>query len=397
MPHGRIVRRARRGGVVAAVANGVGIAYRNRHAIRRVAGAARAGVQRIGAGIKQLAGRKRRRSGQQQRVGMSTDNGAGGELSVMKISVGKSHKQKLPAVVRASIQPSYIRWQSVNPGGFDNVASATTFPGAQPLDNSGASGGPVDLPMYLLDVTMMPNNNSPPLYPMFRARISTTGVISWIEQGKTGNALSYEEVGNTPNAGRGDFLEWANIKMLMYGAVKRPTKFQIDVINIKRDYCHPDVSVITTQTGDAFQEQERNALWQAVIRPDLVNPILSQGLTTISRGIKFLKKTEFVLQEKLTNEQNTAFTGHMKQVTLDLQLNRVQRYDWQNSLVNTNVVIQGVYNAVNIVNNAALVAPAKRVYVMIRATAPYNNTAVVDPTQSPSFDIVYRAKHTFVN
>lgn len=328
---------------------------------------------------------------------MSTDNGAGGELSVMKISVGKSQKQKLPAVVRASIQPSYIRWQSVNPGGFDNVASATTFPGAQPLDNSGASGGPVDLPMYLLDVTMMPNNNSPALYPMFRARISTTGVISWIEQGKTGNALSYEEVGNTPNAGRGDLLEWANIKMLMYGAVKRPTKFQIDVINIKRDYCHPDVSAITTQTGDAFQEQERNALWQAVIRPDLVNPILSQGLTTISRGIKFLKKTEFVLQEKLTNEQNTAFTGHMKQVTLDLQLNRVQRYDWQNSLVNTNVVIQGVYNAVNIVNNAALVAPAKRVYVMIRATAPYNNTAVVDPTQSPSFDIVYRAKHTFVN
>jgi len=340
----------------------------------------------------------------------STDTGCGGEFTKTSASYGRASKERLPLVVRANIERTSCRVTQVNQ--FDNPATASSLPGQIGLANWNANDTSqyTSLPMALIDVTSWFNYTGAPPYkyakPLWLASASRLdGTIAWANAGNAWVLESADStVGNGPT-GAGDVLKWAQIKMLTYGRTAATTRFDVDLISLNRDYLHPEFmcpvdTTITlgaaTVAMDANYAAEHNVFWQALVRPYLFSPLLTGNPKyNIGGKMKTHLHRSWTTQPSLTNEPSaTQYAGHMHQFDLKLNLDRVQRYDWNASTYQiTAASLEGTAQLTESFNDSTVVSPNKRMYLMIRAQSRLSTATTVDPSLHPSFDYVLRAMH----
>ncbi|GAX86559.1 hypothetical protein CEUSTIGMA_g13966.t1 [Chlamydomonas eustigma] len=168
-------RYRRRGGVANNVVRGIALAYRNRGAITSAGRNARAAVDKIVKGVRnmRMTGVKRRRVGPNargksgsSRNGNSVDTGCGAELhkSQHVVKLG-SNRNMMGKLINANIQSIYFRWNTMSP--FMNTTEPTKNPpgmlggGAYGLYNYinslGSQGAVSQTPLHLFDLTSVPN------------------------------------------------------------------------------------------------------------------------------------------------------------------------------------------------------------------------------------------------
>lgn len=365
-----------------------------KHAFKRGA-AYIAGSTALGGVGGYLTGRNQRRKVPTSRSDQR-DTGTGSEFTKLNISYGKIPKVTLPKILQSCVQTVTARVTNANQ--YDNAGSVTVFPGAFILQNYqvGAVGNTY-LPILLVDVTSWMNNFAgSAIYAntVYTAQLDTSGNVIWGNSSPwvlERSAAPTTSAATMPNAS--DLCKSINMKMLFYGATARPTKFAIDLIQIKEDYLHPDSTVTNAGTNGGVNYQvQRSAFWQTLLRPYMYSPLVTGDNNAVKGRMKTLQHTEFLLQEKLTNEP-TSFAGHMKQVNYQLNLNRIQRYDWQDQALATQAGLEGTNLVTNIAQPASVVAPRSRLYVMIRGQATFNTATSQDTSKSGSFDLVMKGIH----
>lgn len=205
---------------------------------------------------------------------------------------------------------------------------------------------------------------------------------------------------------RKTFLDYIQAKFIFYGASARPVRWRVELISLNEDYLHPDFAITTdpTSAADVDLVAERNMFWQYMVKPYVTSPINVQNSRYKKKFNVVRKIADFVLEPKLTTEPDLDIGAtavevpHMHQLDYFERMGVTCKYDWNEDTLagwGTNSFQQ------NIGQTAAQVAYKDRVYLMIRALAPINNTLVLptqaDPNQDPTFDIVLRKKEVFLN
>jgi hypothetical protein len=371
-----------------------------------VAGAGAAGVAG-GYALGRKGGPKRPRSG---RGGQRIDAGAGGELIRETVTYGRTRKEYIPKVVRANILNTVCRCYWVNPNGYDNAASSTTVPGQIPLRNFNLNGSAttIQLPLFLFDVTSWVNQQGSSQItqcPMWQLQSDVVGNLTFANYttAASGSAPSWfietcdaptTSTGTNPN-GR-DLLKSMQLRFLFYGATSKPTRISLDVISIQDDYLHPDNNASAVSLPNMNLATDKTAFWGSKIRPYLFNPVVLGDVRQAKGKCRIHKHHEFLIQEKLSTEPNGSYTGHMHQVTMKLNLDRICDYRWNQGVVTSVAGLEsaGVQTDTNDVQTC--VCPRKRLYVMIRGQSTYNTGGTDDPTKTPSFDLVARGIHQIV-
>lgn len=202
------------------------------------------------------------------------------------------------------------------------------------------------------------------------------------------------------------FLDYVQGKFIFYGASARPVRWRVELISLKHEYLHPDFAITAdpTSAADVNLLQERNMFWQYMVKPFTTTPINTQNPKYKKYYNVVRTIGDFILEPKLTTEPDldigvTAVeVPHMHQLNYFERMNCTCKYDWNDDSLaawGTNSFQQ------NVGQTRAQVDFKDRVYLMIRALAPINNTLVgvnaADPNQDPTFDIVLRKKETFLN
>lgn len=396
MPNGRQIGPHRRpgGGVAMALAHGAAHAYRNRKVIKRVAHVAKAFVKKT---FTKRSTKKVIAHKHDQR-----DTGVGAEFTKMSVKFGKPVKNHLPKLLLASIKAQTCRASWVNQ--YDNPASATTLPGNIALNNFQLNGtGYIQLPLHLIDITSWLNTNAGNTVvalPLWTLNTDVNGVCAFTQSQTQWNLEQAADrpVDTAMMTRESDLLKSVSARFLFYGATGKPTRFSIDLISLNDDSLQPDINInMITNSENVNLLAGKSAFWTSMVRPMLWSPlVMGDAKATSGHKYKVHQHTEFILQEKLSNEPNS-FAGHMKQVNYALHLDRIQRYDWNNKVSTSAAVTEGGPQISYETNDlCTVVSPKRRLYLMIRAQSAFNNGATNDPSKTPSYDLVLRSKHESV-
>lgn len=298
-----------------------------------------------------------------------------------------------------------LRWQLVNP--FNTI-------GALPLRSwTAVAAGRSYFPIYLVDLHSFVNNvngtvtSGTPVLTVTQdfttKNIIVDAVSGTTETGSsTTTAWTYENAPAVSNnfvnvPFRSSVHKWVDIKMLCYGAVNVPVKYDISVVSFPREQFNlPYQASIQTVPGTLpinTVTQGCLSLFEYLVHPYAFNPI-SLDDTAQAKKIRFHHREQFVVQPHESNIEDTS--PHMKEFRWFQTFDQIRRYDWYNAnLLNnsTNVGLE-VDRPSYLANNAANqtnVLPNQRKYLMIRAQSTQN--AIFNGLVQPSFDLVVRTSH----
>ena len=251
-----------------------------------------------------------------------------------------------------------------------------------------ASLGPLEVPLHLWEITSAVNTVGGTItYPnwfwklAFSDPTATAANVTWTNsmQPTIENADSSATIiDNLPSGS--STLDWMSARLLFYNSLTLPTRYQIDVVQIKDTRLMPETASVNTATPFHV------AFWQAMVKRFTQNP-LETGDTKYQKYLKVLHSQSFILNPKETTETVNTI---MRQISIFMRLNRRCTYDWQDSAK------MGMLNLSTQVNlDGAIqtqVHPRARIFLMIRAQA--RNGTAYSTNIHPSYDVVLRTKHT---
>lgn len=383
---------------------------------------------------------KRRRAAAVKRSGYTMGkNGKGmgsGQMTFITKKYGKrlsstaSNAMKLAKLAEDNI---VMRWQRTVP-----YASAT---GAYFLDrgNTGippANGALENCPYYMFDlsgvaynkINMTAGDNPVVAYKLQRKWATATGVnpqYSFLElqDGDTYNNVGLtgtwtiekaDDANTLATQVRKDMFSWLDIKMMCIGCTSIPTRFTIELIQLKDDSLHPSVTAETwsgVQTDALFKR--RNQFYENEILRNIDGPLATMGNSrNLRKEKKVIHKISFLIQPKTNIELDQE--GDYKIIKFFKWINRLQDYKWlqqqtkgysldsvqpkvPGTELNTTLTEADTYavptdgpNAYNVFNNVEL---KKRLYLTVKADSFYPGQTT-QPTAVPSFDITIRKGHT---
>lgn len=262
---------------------------------------------------------------------------------------------------------------------------------------AGLNGTPVDCPCHIYDLTCVPNSNGTTAvgqtvgYKLgFTSELSTADV-SW-------TALPTNLVGSTQwlaqTASHGNpermeggqsYLDWVNVKMLIYAAGLQPTKVLIELCQFTRDAFVPAPDVTVSNT-------EHNAFWQSMIHKYIWNPIHPVN-GNYKKYYRVLKSLTVEMDAKESDENTPA---RYKEVNMFLKLGRKLNYRWkEDDPAGLNATAPQVIELqTNTAVNQPRVHPRKRLFLMIRSVTPLQFPQGINtPSNSVSYDIALTKKH----
>lgn len=208
---------------------------------------------------------------------------------------------------------------------------------------------------------------------------------------QTGVSISYPH--------RRTLINYIQAKFMFYGTLTRPVRWRVEMIRLNRDWLHPDFEITTdVSTGAGMNVLlERNAFWQYMLKPFVETPLCIQDPKMANYYTKVKTLCDFVIEPKLNTEpaadigESDVSFPHQRQFDYFERMDAVVKYDWDDTNVRD-------YNTlgyqVNTGENKGSVNYRSRVYIMIRALAPVNNTSLTnqDLKIDPTFDMILRKK-----
>jgi len=181
-----------------------------------------------------------------------------------------------------------------------------------------------------------------------------------------------------------------NVKMNLYGARKRDTKFYIDLVRIKDDECDFNSADVNNQEFKNLIDGLTKPLVWSNINVNESNKYVPK------KKLQFLKSWRYTVPAASADDINTT-VGNLKEVALNLNLNKIINYqrfdegaltghaqvDGDDYTVTTNTVIKEQPNETS------------RMYLMVRAFAPERSaTGATNALIDPSIDIIIKRRYT---
>lgn len=319
----------------------------------------------------------------------------GGEFARLKPKVvGKANKVlTLKKLSKLSTAVRYFRWQKINPM---NRTSGTTIPGAINLNHSiGGGGVDTEVPCHVYCLNSTRNNATEISVgfklvfndlgrPVFEAipNVNRNGVAvtsgTWESEGSEGPAVG---LGQTYIHN-----DYADIKMLAYGAKTQSTEYIIDIIRFKYDYLDPYEGPVEDNEVD-----DRSAVWQGMVRQLIFNPIFEAPQQHGKGKYDVLYSTKFSIAPSLENELDT--TPSSRAVKIFYPIGKIFNYKYTAKHVTTDAALEGGTwvrdGSAQADYNNIPAAPA-RLWLRVRAM----NTTLTTPdnTNTPSYDMLIRKK-----
>lgn len=400
----RGARRALLPAVGAALYQGGMYAYQN----RKVAG-------QIGAAARKLLSNKRRKVGPQRaarrfgqgsngttNVGSSDPALVGNEVSTYRSKVGRYPQlrpSRLLELVQAGMNSTVWRAQG--------LTNADTNVGFYPLANRQSLDlvPLVNLPVHVWDLSIFPNVN-PEVQAgsgyywtsdAAAANLTSFSLQTQTPSGATSgpyyhaeSAAGFAESGTAPNATKACH-EWSSVKLLLYGARKRGTRFYIDLVRVKNELAHPLAgSGVNKSKKDLFRSLQSNLIYSS----------LQQHNGRNMADVSFVKRYQFYVPGGSADDLDTI--GKTKEVTVFYKSGRVYNMAWESSDAQEALPHTQADGADYTLKGGPQDHPrnAQRLLLIVRAFSPERRsvaaavmgTEPADPLTEPSYDIVIRNK-----
>jgi len=190
--------------------------------------------------------------------------------------------------------------------------------------------------------------------------------------------------------------EWAQIKMLCYGAKTFSTRFKVQVVQIVEDDFHPlEVSLMTAAIPappTAWDDVSAPInFWQGISASSYKHPIAVVS-TDYKKNIKVIKEFNFIIDPTTTIEER-AEVGHSKALNIFVPMYRKNNYNSKVQAIDGSLADSDNFGS-DIDKNEAYLKPRARIYLIVQATNPYtvNDGGTQGPSVTPSYDIVIRNK-----
>jgi len=357
------------------------------------------------------------------------------QLSRTNLYYGKKldKTEKKLKLIGARMQRVVERWQKV-----DETAKLGKFP----LDyNTLGPDGNAQLPLYLFDLTCVPNHARAGDYTI-AAGAGTTILndIVWPFpmrrlMKETGGGRFYTDArSGRDHDNSGDKKEWLperyptsvrelmahdacliediDIRLMLYGATARPSRVYVELWQFTDDGVTPaseygfynaagTVQFSTYAYGEPVNGDENadvwNNMWFSCTDGNLGNPIGKRGVKLSEKPYNVLYRREFEFQPIDMQEKDQ--TGHQEEVRFKIDMNKVVGFV-NNPEIGGQIVTDELDNPNewDIAGNQKVrcfTVPKGRVYLVIRGSVmERTNTEELQPTVSPSFDLVVRRKRS---
>lgn len=339
--------------------------------------------------------------------------------------------------IKASQAESIVRYQRIgNYEQFPSVATIVDGPGSLPIGHFPLVLGGVGnqetfdlMPVHLFDLTSMRYIDSDgttletPCQFQLCKFTSATGTVpngpigayywkSWNGQIYNGTSTgvnghwavernAFNNTGDfTPVAGGHQYLEWADIRLALFGARAQTTKFTVSLVQFNdRSY---DPLVERNQTTPVAnmrspeEQQNYDAAWDEFVQPLIYHPMHSAGASKLQLFKTLFKRSYVIGPDTETNLDQAQPNMCMK---LFKRLNRMLNYNWDDrAQARTGEQLDNaVYNIFSATQNKATVHPRAKVFLMVTAQAytRLTGTNSINSSNTPTFDIVIRKKHVY--
>lgn len=295
----------------------------------------------------------------------------------------------------------------------------------------GAENTQVELPVHLYDLTSVPNSKNATalsypatFYKLFWSTQADTGLHKWEtvlagtattvagfgQSSTTADkayclyptetnvhlkpALAADAINKIATPGAKSFLERINVKMILNGPQEKPTKWCIQLVQLKQEVT-PGVVSTSPNTTNPFGPDMVDAFWASIAKPYAFSPLDNHLPVRLQKYIKVLKTYYISMDTPESGEDH--LKARMRHFTLNAYLNRTCNYSWGTEVdriapVGVDIPENGYASNSN--ENMTCVHPNARVYLMIRALCEFQGPNV-SPTDAmfPSYDIVLQTSH----
>jgi len=293
-------------------------------------------------------------------------------------------------LTKAQIEPVIYRWNAVK--NFDDN-------GFYFLSNNTPIAGTRALPLYLYDLTMVPQNPvGSPLVSLIQnvadGRMAFTPRTGLAADGATATSSIIVEKGYTPGGLANlpltkTMFESATIKLNCWGCQAKSTTFTVALVQFKEDELVPTHE--TAAIDLAASNVKRTDFFQSLIKKDTFNPISDTG-GRFARSMKVIKQMKFTLDPNSTTDGDA--DPNVKTIVWSVKFDRLMSYSETTNVLTTaaDTLDQADY-AVN-TGSEWTAQPKKksRIYLMVRSTN-YGADGVESNVLTPSFDVSIRCRH----
>jgi len=308
-------------------------------------------------------------------------------------------------------------------------------------NQAGADNTRVDMPVHLWDLTAVPqgNNSTSLQYPAtfhqlyFTSQATTANHVwetriggsaasqvgnfvtrsnmidkPWSWYPTDGNtslrpSLAASELNKIVAPGAKSVLQRVVVKMILNGPQTKPTKWCIQLVQLKQDVTPGVSNTISTSNPNGINPTGillADAFWQTIAKPYGFSPLDSNMPRRLRQYMKVLKTWTVVMDTPESGEDH--LKARMHHLTLNLNLNRACNYLWGSDLDKIQM------NAADIPENGFLnnadneyvcqVHPNARVWLMVRALCEFQGPNVGASEQLfPSYDVIMNATHRIMD
>lgn len=298
----------------------------------------------------------------------------------------------------------------------------------------GAANTRIDQPVHLWDLTAVPQgvNSTGLQYPatfhqLYFTNETPTGVHVWetkVGGGSPAIVTSFGTRNNTVDKAWGWYptdnnlslrasstvsdlnriaapgaksvLQKVNVKMILNGPQTKPTKWCIQLVQLKQNVT-PGVAVTASNPNGTLLA---DAFWSAIAKPFGYSPLDNQMPRRLQQYIKVLKTWTVVMDTPESVEDH--LRARMHHLNLNINLNRSCNYLWgtESDRITANTVDIPENGYINSGDNEYLcqVHPNARVWLMVRALCEFQGPSI-GPTDQlfPSYDIIMNATHRIMD
>lgn len=324
----------------------------------------------------------------------------GNDYSKNSQRVGRNKKPtvyRLNKLLQASMNKQVYR--------FQNITNFDTNVGAFALANWEYTTGQVQMPFHVYDLTSFNNveTYAPGKYYQWESILGNSPIVRAALPGQspdgsnTGGAWQIETKGGTnpttsyPNS-KNFIHDWSDIRVLLYGARKRTTRFDIMFFR-----CPDEYSNLFQASGDNVDLKE---LCQYIERPSIYNPIQTLTENHIAKKIKMVKKFTYYISAGQTTDVDTA-VGKTKEVRIFMRHGKLYNTDYKhwtgdppNTVIDHHQTDGLDYQQDTKHHNHPWYS--SQLFMVIRAFAPERTPgktaypSPADPNMDPSYDIIIR-------
>nr|AMH87754.1 putative capsid protein [Pacific flying fox faeces associated circular DNA molecule-2] len=338
----------------------------------------------------------------------------GAELSTKKVVGGRLARKNLRGAwkaIDANKNANVYFYEKVNRY-MTPQPDATYPPGATVIastwDNpSGTYNGQFTAPVHLYSLTAAPQGSDAASRPTARyTLVRPSESASYItfqkstEVWKPINTAQGETL-SMSYPGQMDVLKAVSLKFVLFGALTRPVRYRIDMVQILDQTLQPDwLYNYGSQQGP--EQAAALAFWTELHREYLFSPCSFANGNATKGKIKYIKSWTHLFQPRDTTETG-AGTGYDTSLTpiahshifnIYHRFNRIQRYNYSDTGFTTEPTAGVDTPITNFGVNRQDVHPRARIYLMVRALSCTPNVKSQNvPAISPSYDLSMRTYH----